>query len=180
MNGTGTISTAAQMSFITVISGFVLEAIQQMIPWLIVMFAVILCDMFTGCRKSILMGDKVRFSRAFRNTMGKCVTYFSFVVAVVFINLATEGSYTIDKWAILFICFIEGCSILANILKPKGYNVDLTAIIRMLLKKIFGIEKEDSQGIIVKNQNDGNNNITSERDELYTVPTGKKTKQSAD
>lgn len=152
MNDTSTFSTAAQMSFITVVSGFVLEAIQQMIPWLIVMSAVILCDLLTGCRKSMLMGEEVRFSRAFRNTMGKFVVYFSFIIAVVFINLAVEGNYTIDKWAILFVCFIEGCSIIGNILKPKGLNIDFTVIIRVTLKKLFGIEMEDSSGIIVKEE----------------------------
>lgn len=152
MNETSTLSMAAQMSFITVVSGFVLEAIQQMIPWLIVMSAVILCDLVAGCRKSMIMGEEVRFSRACRNTLGKFVVYFSFVVAIVFINLATNGSYTIDKWAILFICFIEGCSIISNLLKPKGYNIDLTIIARMILKKIFNIDMADSSGIIVKEE----------------------------
>lgn len=146
------IKTAVQIGFSVVVSDFVMESIHQMLPWLIVMFAVIICDLATGCRKSILMGEDVRFSRAFRATMGKMVTYFSFVVMVVFINVATGGNYSIDKWAVLFVCFIEGCSIVSNILKPKGYNINIGAAIGVLLKKLFGIDREDTKDLITKNK----------------------------
>ena len=68
-------------------TAFVQESIEHMIPWLIVSAAVIICDLACGLRKSIIMGEQVRFSRAVRRTMGKMVTYFSFVFMVVMINL---------------------------------------------------------------------------------------------
>lgn len=58
-------------SFAVIAGAFVAESLQNMIPWLIVTCAVILCDLLFGVRKSMLMGDKVRFSRAIRATMGK-------------------------------------------------------------------------------------------------------------
>jgi len=100
------------------------------------------------------MGDKVRFSRAFRATMGKMVTYFSFVIMMVFIEHASQKLHSLDKWAILFVCFIEICSIMSNILKPKGYNFNVAAALGLFVKKAFGVDKEDAQGIITKDKED--------------------------
>lgn len=137
-------------SFGTIFGSFIADSLVGVIPWLIAMFFVILCDLATGVRKSILMGEHVRFSRACRNTMGKAVTYFSFVVMVVMINIAAGGSIHIDTYACLFVCFIEGCSIISNILKPKGYDFNLIAAIGVLLKKVFSLEKSDTAEIITK------------------------------
>lgn len=136
--------------FAPIAGSFVMEAIEHMIPWLITMFFVILCDLATGCRKSLMMGEHVRFSRAWRATMGKMVTYFSFVIMVVMINEASGGRYNIDIFACLSVCFIEGCSIISNILKPKGYDFNLIVAIGVFAKKVFGIDKEDSEGIVTK------------------------------
>lgn len=129
---------------------FVMECIEDIMPWLVVMFSVIMCDLITGCRKSIIMGEKVRFSRAFRATMGKMVTYFSFVVMMVFIEHASENIHNIDKWAILFVIFIELCSIISNILRPKGYDLNVIAALSVLAKKLFNLDKEDTKDIIKK------------------------------
>ncbi len=132
---------------------FVMDSLQLMIPWLIAMFCVVICDLATGVRKSLLMKEHVRFSRAWRATMGKMVTYFSFVVMVVMVNKAAGGSFHIDTYACLFVCFIEGCSIISNILKPKGYNFNLAAAIGVFAKKVFSVEKEDVNDIINKEEN---------------------------
>lgn len=98
------------------------------------------------------MGEYVRFSRACRATMGKMVTYFSFVVMVVMINKSAGDSMRIDTYACLFVCFIEGCSIISNILKPKGYNFNLSAAIGVFARKIFSVGKEDINNIISKEE----------------------------
>ena len=84
--------------------------------------------------------------------MGKMVTYFSFVVMVVMIQKASEMSVCIDTYACLFVCFIEGCSIISNILKPKGYNFNLAAAIGVFAKKVFSVEKEDMKDVITKKE----------------------------
>lgn len=132
--------------------GFVMDSLQSMIPWLIAMFCVIICDLVTGVRKSLLTHEHVRFSRAWRATMGKMVTYFSFVVMVVMVNRAAGGSMHIDTYACLFVCFIEGCSIISNILKPKGYNFNLAKAVGLFAKKALSIEKEDMEGVITKSK----------------------------
>lgn len=136
--------------FAPIAGSFVIDSLQLMIPWLIAMFCVIVCDLVTGVRKSLLMGEHVRFSRAWRATMGKMVTYFSFVVMVVMVNRAAGGSMHIDTYACLFVCFIEGCSIFSNILKPKGYNLNLAAAIAIFSKKVFSVDKEDVNDILNK------------------------------
>lgn len=89
------------------------------------------------------MGESVRFSRAIRATMGKMVTYFAFVCMVCMINIASGGEYGIDRWSCLLVCFIEGCSIVGNILKPKGVNINITSAIGVFFKKVFSVDKED-------------------------------------
>ena len=118
-------SNTIQGSFAGIASAFITQTLEHMIPWLMVSAAVILCDLAFGVRKSLIMGEEVRFSRAVRNTMGKMVTYFAFVCMVCMICVASGQKYQIDVWACLLVCFIEGCSIIGNILKPKGINFNL-------------------------------------------------------
>lgn len=131
MNGkTALVNHAIHGSFAGIASAFITQTLEHMIPWILVTAAVILCDLAFGVRKSLLMGDEVRFSRAVRNTMGKMVTYFAFVCMVCMICVASGGQYGIDKWSCLLVCFIEGCSIVGNILKPKGIDFNLFGALR--------------------------------------------------
>lgn len=126
--------------FAAVATQFVRESVGHMIPWLIVTGAVILCDLVCGIRKSLMMGEEVRFSSAVRRTMGKMVTYFAFVVMVAMIDVAAGASDKIDKYACLLVCFIEGISILGNLLKPKGYNINIIKAVDLLFRNRFKIE----------------------------------------
>ena len=136
--------------FAAIASAFIIETLEHMIPWLIASFAVIICDLAFGIRKSLLMGEDVRFSRAIRATMGKMVTYFAFVCMVCMINIASGGEYGIDRWSCLLVCFIEGCSIVANILKPKGINVNIISAVGVFCKKVFSVDKVDVEEIFKK------------------------------
>ena len=82
--------------FSVIASGFIMESLEHMIPWLIVSFSVVVCDLAFGIRKSLLMKEEVRFSSAIRRTMGKMVTYFAFVCMVVMINIASGSKWNID------------------------------------------------------------------------------------
>ena len=124
--------------FAAIATAFVSESLQNMIPWLIVSCAVILCDLLFGVRKSMLMGEKVRFSRAIRATMGKMIT------------VASHSEYPIDVYSCLLVCFIEGCSIVGNILKPKGININVIGALGVFGKKVFKVDKEDVKEIIEK------------------------------
>lgn len=147
------VEVAVPSSFSTVALAFLQESIVHMIPWLMVTFAVILCDLAFGLRCSLLMGEKVRFSSAARRTMGKMVTYFAFVIMVCMISVATAADNKIDIYACLLVCFIEGCSIFNNLLKPKGYNLDFAKAVGIFGKRVLKVDKEDLEDVISKKNN---------------------------
>lgn len=138
--------------FAVIASSFIIQSLEHMIPWLIVSFSVIICDLAFGVRKSLLMNEEVRFSGAIRRTMGKMVTYFAFVCMVVMINIASGDKWNIDIYSCLFVCFIEFCSIISNILKPKGYDFDVLKALGIFCKKVFNVDKEDVSEIITKDK----------------------------
>lgn len=133
-------------------SSFIMQSLEHMIPWLIVTFSVIVCDLAFGIRKSLSMGEEVRFSSAIRRTMGKMVTYFAFVCMVVMINIASGNKWSIDVYSCLLVCFIEFCSIISNILKPKGYSFNLLKALGLFGKKVLDVEKEDINEILTKDK----------------------------
>ena len=138
--------------FAVIASSFIIQSLEHMIPWLIVSFSVIICDLAFGVRKSLLMNEEVRFSGAIRRTMGKMVTYFAFVCMVVMINIASGDKWNIDIYSCLFVCFIEFCSIISNILKPKGYDFNVLKALGIFCKKVFNVDKEDVNEIITKDK----------------------------
>lgn len=149
------LSNTIQGSFAGIASAFITQTLEHMIPWLMVSAAVILCDLAFGVRKSLIMGEEVRFSRAVRNTMGKMVTYFAFVCMVCMICVASGQKYQIDVWACLLVCFIEGCSIIGNILKPKGINFNLLGALNEVGKATFkkvGMEGVDTGRMFVEGE----------------------------
>lgn len=147
------LSHTVQGGFAGIASAFITQTLSHMIPWLMVSAAVILCDLAFGVRKSLIMGEEVRFSRAVRNTMGKMVTYFAFVCMVCMVCVASGEQYGIDKWACLLVCFIEGCSIIGNILKPKGINFNLLGALNEVGKATFkkvGMDNVNTEKMFVK------------------------------
>lgn len=137
-------------TFAALAPAFIQESLSHMVPWLIASAAVIFCDLAFGVRKSMMMGEDIRFSKAVRRTLGKMVTYFAFVCMVCMVEVATDSGYGIDKWSCLFVCFIEFCSIVSNILKPKGYTFNVRKLFAVLAGKVLKEEKEELEGIIEK------------------------------
>lgn len=149
----GIISGTIQGGFASVAMAFISESLSHMIPWLIVSMVVILTDLAFGVRKCLLMGEEVRFSRAVRDTMGKMVTYFAFVCMVCMITVAADIGFKLDIYSCLLICFIELCSIISNILKPKGININIIGALRLFFKKVAHVD--DISDIIEKDVNTG-------------------------
>ena len=141
------INTFSEGGYSVILAGFLQESIGHIIPWIIVAFVVIICDLVVGIRKSLMMGEEVRFSSACRRTLGKCVSYFMFVIMVAAIDVAAHGGGTIDKWACLAVCLIEFSSIMSNILKPKGYDVNFAKLIALVFGKKFDISKKEIEDV---------------------------------
>ena len=134
--------------FAALAGAFIQESLSHMIPWLIVTCAVIVCDLCFGIRKSLCLGEDIRISKAIRRTMGKMVTYFSFVCMVCMVSVAAGTDYGIEKWTCLLVCFIEFCSIISNILKPKGYSLNVKVLVSALLGKALKTSSKELEGII--------------------------------
>lgn len=143
--------------FSVIASGFIMESLEHMIPWLIVSFSVVVCDLAFGIRKSLLMKEEVRFSSAIRRTMSKMVTYFAFVCMVVMINIASGSKWNIDVYSCLLVCFIEFCSIISNILTPKGYSLNMLKALGLFGKKMLDVDKEEMSEIITKDKEENKN-----------------------
>lgn len=146
------VTQGVSSGFAALATAFIQESLSHMIPWLIVTCAVIVCDLAFGIRKSMLMGEDIRFSRAMRRTMGKMVTYFSFVCMVCMASVAAGANYGIDKWTCLLVCFIEFCSILSNILKPKGYSLNIRLLASVLLGKALQTDSKELENVIEKEE----------------------------
>lgn len=148
MEDKGIIVSTIQGSFASIATTFLVQSISGMIPWLMVMFAIIMTDLFFGVRKSFKMGVEVRFSRAVRATMSKMVTYFAFVCAACMINVASQKNWDIHIYLCLFICMIECSSIIGNIIKPLGIKIDLIGALRVFVKKAADVDDEDVKCIL--------------------------------
>lgn len=136
--------------FSTVTIGYLNDALDTMIPWLLAMLGVVVADLVAGLRKSLKLGIHISWSMAFRNTMGKMVTYVAFVMMVAMIETACGHQYRIAMWGCLFICLLEGGSILSNLVKPYGIDVTPTSIlefaVRLFSQKVIKVEGEDFHG----------------------------------
>lgn len=139
--------------FGAVFGSIFVQALEPLVNWLLVMTFIIIADLASGIRKHYLLRDEeIRFSKGVRDTMGKFVTYYAFVVAFVMLDIASGHDYHIDKWACLAVCGIESVSIINNILKPHGLQLSLQGIMRVLGKKV----DIDTNEIVEKNETDVN------------------------
>ena len=121
--------------FTPIAISFMQSSIGIMIPWLMVMFAVIITDLISGIRTSIKLGVEVSPSTAFRETMGKMVTYFAWVIMVCMIDEASESSASFAKWACMLIIVVEGGSIISNILKPHGIDISTKSVLKFFFMR---------------------------------------------
>ena len=111
------------------------DSIALMIPWLLVMTAVILADLASGVRKSMKLGVRVSPSTAFRETVSKWIVYLAFVLAVCMIDVVANDNIGFAKWACLFVVVIEMGSVVSNLLRPYGIIVTPKNIIKWFLRK---------------------------------------------
>lgn len=119
---------------------FLQDSIATMLPWLMVMGMVVLCDLAFGVRKSIKLGVHVSVSMAIRETMGKLLVYTSFVILVCMIEVAAKHTLQVAMWSCLLICAIEGCSIIGNLLKPYGIEMSLRNVVKAFANRALGVD----------------------------------------
>lgn len=127
---------------------FLQDSLTTMLPWLMVMFVVVITDLMFGVRKSLKLNIHVSVSMAIRETMGKLLVYTSFVIMVCMIEVATQHALKVAMWACLLICAIEGCSIIGNMLKPYGIELSLKNVLKAFIGKVADVDKETADSIV--------------------------------
>lgn len=134
--------------FVPMAAVFLQDTFRTMLPWIMVMLSVVLCDLIAGIRKSLKLGIHVSWSMAFRETMGKMVTYVAFVMMVAMIDAASGHSYNVALWGCLFICALEGGSILSNILKPYGIDITPKGIVLFFSCRLLHTSDAESSMLV--------------------------------
>lgn len=142
-------NTYAAGTFGAMAAGFVQTALEEMLPWLFVMTAIIFADLVAGIAKTLKMRHPVRFSKAVRDTMAKFCVYFACVVCFAFYDVAS-GNHFYAEGACFLIMVIEAASIVSNVLKYHGYNLDFNKFFSVVISKKFDVDPEHSDGIITK------------------------------
>lgn len=127
------VTQIASGTLIPIMMAFLEKSIATMVPWLITMFTVVVADLAAGIWKSYKLDIPIRFSRAFRETFGKCVVYFAFVLMACCINTAANSEFGWAKWLTMFIILFEIGSMISNLLKPHGINLSMNAFIKAIL-----------------------------------------------
>lgn len=136
--------------FGAIASAFVIDALGEMVPWLMVMAALVIADLIAGVTRSLKQKQKVRFSKACRDTISKFVVYFSVVVVFAFYDVASGNSNLYAEWACFLVMIIEAASIASNILKWHGYDLDFNKLVSLIAKKKFNLEDGEMEGVIIK------------------------------
>lgn len=144
-------NTYAAGTFGAMAAGFVQTALAEMLPWLFVMTAIIIADLFAGIAKTLKLRMPVRFSKAVRDTMAKFCVYFACVVCFAFYDVASGNNFYAEI-ACFLIMVIEAASIASNVLKYHGYNLDFNKLFSVIISKKFDIDPDHSEGIITKDE----------------------------
>lgn len=131
---------------------FLQDSLSTMLPWLMVMAMVVVCDLAFGVRKSLKLGVHVSISLAIRETMGKLLVYTSFVILVCMIEVATKHTLQVAMWSCLLICAIEGCSIIGNLLKPYGIEMSLRNVIKAFANRALGVDETTADIMLGKDE----------------------------
>lgn len=119
---------------ITMMSGELTTLIYDLRWAVLLCGALILADLWLGCRTSATEGKEVRKSRAIRRTANKFVDYLMYMLVAAMIGMVVEQigwwSHTnVALCGILLGCFCELESILGHWAKLHGYTFSIRKVI---------------------------------------------------
>lgn len=136
---------------IPILIAFLGETMTLMVPWFIAMFTTVIADLAAGLWKSYKLKIPIRISRACRETMGKTIVYFAFILMACCINVASNGDFNWAKWLSLLIIILEVGSMVSNFLKPHGINISMSAFVKAILThSALPFSCEDVDELVVK------------------------------
>lgn len=118
-----------------------LTALIYDLRWAIVLCgALIIADLWFGCRSSFADGKEIRRSRAIRRTANKFVDYMMYMLVASMIGMVVEQlgwwqHTNVALCGILLGCFCEIESIIGHWARLHGYPFSLRAFIIKLVRK---------------------------------------------
>lgn len=145
---------------ITMMSGELTTIIYDLRWAVLLCGALILADLWLGCRTSATEGKEVRKSRAIRRTANKFVDYLMYMLVAAMIGMVVEQigwwSHTnVALCGILLGCFCEIESIIGHWAKLHGY----TFSIRKVILRFISTKSKEVADIIneeIKDKHEGN------------------------
>lgn len=144
------IQTAAGAATATAVTAADPTSWAHMLPQMEFVALIVALDFVTGIYRSYKAGIKIRFSRAGRETLAKIVFYATAIMVACCFNAATPTDYAgVEEGLCVAIYVFEGASVVSNILKVHGYNIDFTVLVKMLAAK-FGVTGDDAAHLIKK------------------------------
>ena len=98
------------------------DTITAMIPYLIAAVPLVLLDLNWGVKAARHRGEKVRFSKGFRKTIGKCFEYVCWITVSATLSLAFGMKWL--EWVILgAVVLNELASIVGNYAETKNVEI---------------------------------------------------------
>lgn len=132
---TKNMTATAGVTFSATLGQLINDTLQELTVWLWTIWWLIVADMFAKWYEIYLLdNDEFRFSKAIRVTLLKVAVYFSAIVALIYFGHAGRND-DLKYWSCGLIGLAEVCSILKHILKVKGYNIDVMALLRWWFSK---------------------------------------------
>lgn len=133
---------------VAVLGNIYQQGVEQSMPWLIAMTLVVIADLCVGLRRCWMTNEVIRWSKGFRATMSKLVCYWAYSITAVCVQVACDNAYPLAMWACLSVIAIEFVSIIGNILRAHGLELNVVNLFKSIGKKV----DVDMDGVVTKSK----------------------------
>ena len=133
---------------VAVLGNIYQQGVEQSMPWLIAMTLVVCVDLAVGLRRCWMTKEPIRWSKGFRATISKLVCYWAYAICAVCVQVACENAYHLAMWACLSVIAIEFISIIGNILRAHGLELNVVNLFKSIGKKV----DVDMDGVVTKSK----------------------------
>ena len=135
------VSVMLQATVGSVLIGYLQSVALESIQWCIPIMFAIIADLTTGVNAAQFRGEYISFSTALRRSGNKVLAYTSWILVAVSCGIQFSKNWCCPSMMAI-VLFIEGCSIIENILEPKGIQLSWKGILAVIGKK-FGADNLD-------------------------------------
>ena len=133
------VAMATQGATAAVFSTYFYDAYAAMLPWFIAAVPLIILDLNLGRKKARAKGQDVTFNKSVRMTIDKSFSYICWIMLSATLSMAFSANWI--KYAIMGIVYgLEVVSCVKSWLYYKGYDMDEEEFIKIIVKKITGID----------------------------------------